>query len=120
MESRKVTLPLFRALLATALVAYLNVAWLVFVAIVLTGAPLHRLAISRIEAFPLLAAFFLAFYKIADAAWISNGKLQALREEFDGASPSQRRLRSVMFWTYAVFSIAALPLTGVLVHALRS
>jgi hypothetical protein len=120
MESRNASLPRFRALVVMELVVFLNVAWVVFIGIILAGIPLDRLAVSRIEAFPLLAVYFLVFYVVADAAWISNGKLQVLRREFDGACPNQERLRRVMFWPYAVVSIAALPLTGALVHALHS
>jgi hypothetical protein len=93
-----------------------NIAWIVFIGITLTGVPLDRLAISRTEAFTLLAAYFLAFYLFADAAWVSNGNLPALRREFAGASPSQERVRGVIFWTYAALSIAALPLTGIVAH----
>jgi hypothetical protein len=119
MESRNVTLPIFRALAAMALVVFLNITWVVFIGIILTGVPLDRLAISRTDAFLLLAVYFLVFYLLADAAWVSNGKLPALRHEFANACPSQERVRGAIFWTYAAFSIAALPLTGIVVHALR-
>ena len=118
MESRNVALPIFRALAAMALFVFLNVAWVVSMGMILTRVPFPR-PISRLEAFPLLAVCFFVFYAIAEAAWISNGKDSILRREFAGASPTQQRVRSVMFWTYAALSTAALPLTGVVAHALR-
>jgi hypothetical protein len=119
MESRNIASPIFRALAAMALLVFMNLAWVVFTVAVAIGTPLHRLSIGRLEAFPLLSVFFFVFYMAADAAWISNGKLSALRHEFSGASTSQERVRDVMFWTYAVLSIVSLPLTGMVAHALR-
>jgi len=119
MESRNVASPIFRALAAMALLVFLNLAWVAFMGIfLLTAAPFFPRPISRLEALPVLAVFFV-FYVLAESAWISNGKISILRHEFDGASPTQQRVRSVMFWTYAALSTAALPLTGIVEHALR-
>jgi len=119
MESRNVALPVFRALAAMALLVFMNLAWLVCVSAILMGISLNRLAMSRLEAFPLLAVLFFVFYRAAEAAWISNRRLSVLRQEFSGASPSQERVRDVIFWTYAALSVTSLPLTGIVLHALR-
>jgi hypothetical protein len=66
--------------------------------------------------YPLIVASFLALNRMMTFAWVVDGKFDNLRREFAGGDPHRKSVRSILFWTYVVFSGAAPIVLAILWH----
>jgi uncharacterized membrane protein YciS (DUF1049 family) len=119
MEARAAAIPMFSAVASMALIVLLNIVTVLVVIAAVTGHSISHLVTTRTETFSLMVLFGVLFYRGVDAAWIKDGKLLYLRKEFSDVLPARQLRNRVIFWVYAFASLMALPLTGLLVHAVR-
>jgi hypothetical protein len=50
----------------------------------------------------------LAFTRFVTYAWVDDGRINQLLKEFETTSKRRLKLRTILFWSYAIASIAYL------------
>jgi hypothetical protein len=119
MEAKASTTPMFSTVASMALIALLNAVTLLVVITEMTGHSILNVAVTRTQTYPLMILFGVLLYMVINVAWIRNGRLAALRAEFQSIPPARQHRNRIIFWVYAFGSVLALPLVGIILSVVR-
>jgi hypothetical protein len=62
--------------------------------------------IGRGGAYVLAGVITLGFARLVTYVWVDNGRFDQLVQEFQSSSAARLRVRTILFWSYIVLSVA--------------
>jgi hypothetical protein len=62
--------------------------------------------IGRGRAYVVVGLMSLGFGRLITYLWIDNGRFAQLQTEFESASVTRQRVRTFLFWSYIILSVA--------------
>jgi len=107
LSDRRENTPVLVAGLATSLLLTLNVMLTFMFINELSGRPPLPPLRFGLVAYLAGAIAFAAAAGAMNVAWVANGGFDKLQQEFRAAAPARESVRTVLFWSYIVLSVAA-------------
>jgi hypothetical protein len=62
--------------------------------------------IGRGGAYAIAGVIAFGFARLITYLWVENGRFDQLVQEFQSSSAARLRIRTILFWSYIVFSVA--------------